>query len=41
MNYSAAVGLFLDEYLSIDSIKSMASGEASGIISVRLTPAYC
>jgi len=29
--YSAAVGLFLEEYLSMDSMRSIASIEASGI----------
>jgi hypothetical protein len=40
MNYYEAVGLFLDEYLSIDSIKSIAYGDASGMISARFTPDY-
>jgi hypothetical protein len=32
------VGLFLEEYLSIDSMRSMASIDASGINSAKLTP---
>lgn len=40
MSYSAAVGLFREEYFSIDSIRSMASIEASGISYAKLTPFY-
>jgi hypothetical protein len=36
--YSAAVGLFLEEYFSMDSMRSIASIEASGISSAKLTP---
>ena len=36
--YSAAVGLFLEEYCSMASIKSIASMDASGISSPSLTP---
>ena len=36
--YSVAVGLFLEEYRNMDSIKSMASIEAVGIISAKLIP---
>lgn len=35
---SAAVGRFREEYFSIDSMRSIASGEAVGMISARLTP---
>ncbi len=38
--YSEAVGLFLEEYLSIFSIRSIASIEAEGINSIKLTPFY-
>ena len=36
--YSAAVGLFREEYFSMDSMRSMASIEASGRSSARLSP---
>ena len=38
--YSAAVGLFLEEYWSIDSIRSIAYIDASGISSPKFTPFY-